>query len=106
MIVPGTSLTNGRVDITASGGQVPDYISQGFGFMDDGSLAIDTDAPAGAIFVKGFRISANGALYGTTSTAGTDVWIGGLRCTATGAVVYENAAATAAVNGEDRKSVV
>jgi hypothetical protein len=100
LIVPGESFTDGRLNITASNGQAPDYLSQGFGFMDDGSLAVDTDTPAGSIWNKGFRLNATGAVYGTTSTAGSDVWIGGLRVSTAGAVVYEDAAAVGAVNGD------
>jgi len=100
MIVPGTVISSGRIDITASSGNVPAYVSQGFGFESDHSLCVDTAVPAGDIFVKGFRISANGALYGTTSANASDVWLGGLRCSALGQVVYESAAAVDAANGD------
>lgn len=100
MIVPGVVITSGRIDVTASAGNVPAYISQGFGFEADNSLCIDTDAPAGAIWNKGFRLSAAGALYGTTTAAADDVWLGGIRVSALGQVVYEAAAAVNAANGD------
>jgi hypothetical protein len=95
MLVPGMVYSSGRVDITAGAGQTPDYISQGFGFMNDGSLAVDTDAPTGSNYTKGFRQSAVGALYGTTSRNATDVYDEGIRRSTSGQIVYELAAATA-----------
>lgn len=94
MLVPGMTYVSGRVDITAGAGQTPDFINQGFGFMNDGSLAVDTNAPSGTNYVKGFRTNANGAVYGTTSRNATDVYEEGVRRATTGALVYELAAAT------------
>lgn len=99
MLAPGSVFSSGRVDITAGAGQTPDYFNQGVGFMDDGSLAIDTNAPAGSIFRAGIRQSAAGAFYGTTSVNGTDVWVGGIRVSASGQIVYESAAPTSFQNG-------
>lgn len=94
MLVPGVTFVSGRVDITAGAGQTPDYINQGFGFMNDGSLAVDTNAPAGTSYVKGFRMNASGAVYGTTSRNSDDVYHEGIRRATSGALVYELAAAT------------
>lgn len=94
MLVPGVVFTSGRVDITAGAAQTPDFFNQGFGFMNDGSLAVDTDAPSGSVYVKGFRMSSNGALYGTTSRNADDVYAEGIRRATSGAIVYESAAAT------------
>jgi len=94
MLVPGVVFTSGRVDITTGAGQTPDFFNQGFGFMNDGSLAVDTDAAAGSNYTKGIRQSAAGAIYGTTSTNATDVWLEGIRISSTGVLVYESAAAT------------
>lgn len=94
MLVPGLVYSSGRVDITAGAGQAPNFFNQGFGFMNDGSLAVDTNAPAGSVYVKGFRISASGAVYGTTSRNASDVYEEGIRRATSGAIVYEVAAAT------------
>lgn len=99
MLAPGATFSSGRVDITADAEQTPDYINQGFGFMDDGSLAVDTDTPDGSHWCGGFRMSAAGAVYGTTSATGSDVWVSGVRVSALGQLVYEAAAATAYQNG-------
>lgn len=67
--------------------------------MTGGNLAIDTNAPAGATYEKGFRISAAGALYGTTVQAGTDSWVEGIRVSAIGQIVYESANAAGFASG-------
>lgn len=95
MLVPGVTFSSGRVDITAGAAQAPDHINQGFGFMVDGSLAVDTDAPTGDFYYKGFRMSAAGAVYGTTTRAAEDVYHEGIRRSTVGLLVYESAAAVA-----------
>lgn len=104
MLAPGAVFTSGRLDITAGAGQVPDRIVQGIGRMNDGSIAVDTDAPTGSYYCGGFRVSAAGALYGTTSTNAADVWNQGVRVSSAGQVVYEAAAATAYQNGNPQTS--
>lgn len=99
MLVPGMTFSSGKVDITAGSGTTPDYVNQGFGFMTDGSLAVDTDVPAGDIWNAGRRLSAAGALYGTTTAAADDVWLAGIRFSALGQLVYEAAAAATYQNG-------
>lgn len=99
MLVPGMTYVSGRVDITAGAGQTPDFINQGFGFMNDGSLAVDTNAAAGTNYVKGFRVASNGAVYGTTSRNASDVYEEGIRRATSGALVYELAAATGYSSG-------
>lgn len=101
MLVPGFTFSSGRVSITAGSGQVPDHINQGLGFMDDGSLAVDTDAPSGSIFYGGFRVSPNGAIYGVEESASSPShYISGLLVEATGRLIYDTAmAVTAHVNG-------
>jgi hypothetical protein len=80
MLVPGVLFTAaGRVRITSSIGQVADFINQGFGFMNDGTLAVDAGPPAGTIYCKGFRLNASGAVYGTGAALTTDVYHEGLR---------------------------
>ena len=95
MLVSGLVFTGGRVFIEAGAGQVPDFISGGFGFMDSANaLAVDTDAPAGSVYVKGFRMSPNGAVYGTTTPDDADVYHEGIRRSTAGQIVYEAAAAS------------
>lgn len=94
MIVPGSVFTSGRLDITAGAGQTPNFFNQGFGFMNDGSLAVDTNVPTGSFFTKGLRQSAAGALYGTTSSSSNDLYLEGVRISPSGQIVYESAAAT------------
>lgn len=92
MLVPGMTFTaGGRVNATIGATTVA--TSQGlggFGFIG-ANLAIDTDAPAGATFVKGFRLNASGALYGTVTPTVTDAWVEGIRVSALGQIVYESA---------------
>jgi hypothetical protein len=89
MLVPGVIFSSGRVDITAGAGQTPDFINQGFGFMSDGSLAVDISAPSGDFYYKGFRMSSVGAVYGTVSTDPSDVYHEGIRRTTEGLLVME-----------------
>lgn len=92
MLCPELTFTaSGRVNATI--GPTTAAISQaqgGFGFIGQ-NLAIDTDAPAGNSFVKGFRLNSTGALYGTTVQSATDSWVEGIRVSALGQIVYESA---------------
>ncbi len=101
MLVPGLLFSSGRVVITAGVGQVPDYINQGLGFMNDGSLAVDTDTPAGSNYRAGFYISAAGAIYGVEEAASNPSHsIQGLLVEANGRLIYDAAMAIeAVVNG-------
>jgi len=100
MLAPGMTInSNGRVEATVGAATEPDFFNEGVGFMSNGDLAIDTDAPAGSNYRAGIRQNAAGAFYGTTSTAGTDLWIGGLRVSVDGQLVYEAANGTQYVNG-------
>lgn len=100
MIAPGMTInSNGRIECTIGAGTTPNFFNQGVGFMTNGELAIDTNAPSGSNYRNGIRQSSAGAFYGTTSTAGTDIWIGGLRVSASGQLVYEVANGTQYVNG-------
>jgi len=100
MLAPGMTInSNGRITATIGAATDPDFFNEGVGYMSNGELAIDTDAPAGSNYTSGIRQSALGAFYGTTSTAATDVWIGGIRVSAAGQLVYELANGTQYVNG-------
>jgi len=90
MIVPGVTFTDGRIAASVESGVDPTNFHGGFGFMADGTFAIDTAAPAGSASVKGYRMSSLGAIYGTTATAGSDSFIEGVRVSAAGQVVYAN----------------
>lgn len=104
MLAPGSIFSSGRVDITAGAAQTPDFFNQGVGFMNDGTLAVDTGVPSGSNFRAGIRQSAAGAFYGTTTAAGTDNWVGGLRVSNLGQIVYEAAAAATFQNGDPATS--
>lgn len=70
MLAPGSKIaSNGRVYVAVGSGIVPNFINQGFGFMSDGRLAIDTAAPSGNNYNQGFRISPAGAVYGTSTAS-------------------------------------
>lgn len=92
MLVPGMTFTAaGRTNATIGATTVATSQNQGgFGFIGV-NLAIDTDAPAGTTFVKGFRLNGSGALYGTTAQVATDQWVEGIRVSAIGQIVYESA---------------
>lgn len=100
MLVPGMTFTAaGRTNATIGATTVATSQNQGgFGFIG-ANLAIDTDAPAGSTFVKGFRLNASGALYGTTAQAATDSWVEGIRVSALGQIVYESADPTSFASG-------
>lgn len=98
MLFPGVTFTGDKVSATIASGVTPDVIQSGVGFMDDGSVAIDTAAPAGDIYVQGFRRSAAGAIYGTTSTNDSHATQGVL-VNDSGQLVYVDADPDVFVNG-------
>jgi hypothetical protein len=98
-ISPSLTISGGRVSITASPGQAPDFLNEGIGYMNNGSLAIDTNAVAGSNSINGFAQNSTGALYGTTVTAGSDEYQAGARRSTAGALVYVVGAATQYGNG-------
>jgi hypothetical protein len=100
VLTPGLTFGAGsRVAATIGAGTTPDFLSEGFGFMNGGNLAIDTNAPAGNVYEKGLRLSAVGALYGTTAQAASDAWVEGIRVSSLGQIVYESANAANFASG-------
>jgi hypothetical protein len=92
MLVPGVLFdATGFVDVAA--GATPDFINQGFGFLNNGALVIDTGAPSGSNYVKGFRTNTDGAVYATLAPATIVGYIEGIPMTADGQIVFEAAAA-------------
>lgn len=68
--------------------------------MNDGSVAIDTNAPAASpTFVNGVAINGTGAMHGKTGSLGTDVFNEGLRVSVLGQLVYGTTVAIAFCNG-------
>lgn len=65
--------------------------------MNSGELAIDIDAPAGDFYVKGWRVSAVGAIYGNAVPDGA-VYSEGIMRNADGSIVYEPADPTVFAN--------
>jgi hypothetical protein len=99
MLVPGLTFgAGGRCAATIGAATAATEVDQGFGFIG-ANLAIDTDAPAGSTFNKGFRLNATGAVYGTTSQTATDQWVEGIRVSAIGQIVYESADAVTFASG-------
>lgn len=100
-LAPGMKFDgSGRIVTTSGAGQVADFINQGAGFMNDGSLAIDTNAPAATpTFINGFAVNASGAMHGKTGTLGTDIFMEGVRISVLGQVVYGTTVAVAFNNG-------
>lgn len=100
MIAPGMRFSAaGRVEATIGAAITPNFFNEGVGFMSNGDIAVDTDAPAGNVYRAGVRQSSAGAFYGTTSTAATDVYVGGMRISNLGQIVYEVADPTFFCNG-------
>lgn len=64
MIAPGMTIVNDRILATIATGIVPDFFNNGVGFMNNGSVAIDDDVPAGDYYFAGYRRNASGAFYG------------------------------------------
>lgn len=91
MLVPGlTFLPDGRMDVAAGLGQAPDFINQGFGFMNNGALALDTGPMSGNFYVRGFRISPLGALYAIDEAISVPShFIDGLLVEASGRLIFD-----------------
>lgn len=87
MIVAGVTFSGDEVLATIANDIEPDLIKDGIGLMDDGSLAVDTNTPAGEIYVKGFRISPLGAVYGEQDGTVVNV-LQGVGATSAGAIAY------------------
>lgn len=91
MLAPGSTINaSGRLVCTGADGVVPDFINQGLGFKNDGSLCMDTGTPAGSLYHAGVRISSRGAPYVTDTQSVDDLYVGGLRISALGALVFTN----------------
>lgn len=101
MIAPGMTFSAaGRIEATIGAATVPDFFNEGVGFMNNGDVAIDTDAPAARTgYRAGIRQSVAGAFYGTTTLAATDIYIDGIRVSNLGQLVYEVADPTFYNNG-------
>jgi len=96
MLAPGSVLSAaGRLFATIGAGTTPAFFNEGMPYMANGSVAMDTNAPAGAPFVEGYALSASGALCVALAQLGTDTYVTGLRTSILGQVVIEsNDAAT------------
>ena len=101
MLVPGVIINSGRILVAAGAGQTPNFLNQGVGFMTNGPVAIDTNAPAGNAYLAGIRRSAAGAIYGTTAldSSGPDVFLHGLRLSRVGVLVCADSAPNNYQNG-------
>lgn len=94
-----------QVQTTQGAGQAADFISGGIGFMNNGRLALDSNAPAAnATFDNGIAQNATGAIHFTTTVLGTDNFVSGLRVSALGQLVIQNAAVQVYNNGQGMRS--
>ena len=92
MLVPGlTFFPDGRMDVAAGIGQTPDFINQGFGFMNNGALALDTGPMSGTFYARGFRLSSAGALYAIDEAIATPPFhfIDGLLVEESGRLIFD-----------------
>jgi hypothetical protein len=100
MLAPGATLSAaGRLFATIGAGTAPAFFNQGIGFMANGSVAFDTNAPTGNIVNDGWSVSPAGALYATLVQLGTDIYISGLRTSILGQIVIESNDAVTFNNG-------
>lgn len=100
MLAPGATLSAaGRLFATIGLGTTADFISGGVGFKNNGSVALDTSAPAGNVFDGGIAQNASGAFYAKITQAGTDIFNSGLRCSVLGQIIIESADAASFSNG-------
>lgn len=90
MLVPGLLFNaSGQIRITSSIGQQADFISQGIGMMNDGTLALDTTAvPAPTSFYKGIAQNNSGACFVSVGgNSPTDVFVEGIEVTNLGQIL-------------------
>lgn len=100
MLAPGATFTGaGRVLCTIGAGVVPDFINEGIGFKNDGSVCIDTNAPGVIAADGGIALSPVGAIYGKTVQDPSDVWVSGIRLSTLGQLLYEQADPVSFNNG-------
>lgn len=95
MLVQGLTFLSplgNQVFITVSINPKPDYFAHGFGWMNDGSLAVNiSPVPHGTSvsYNKGFAFGPKGAVYATPTQSSDDVYLEGIRVSAMGALVLE-----------------
>lgn len=101
MLVPGMVFgAGGRIAATIGLDTVADFISQGFGFNNNGNLSLDTDVPNPVSFTKGIAQNASGAAYAIIATQlATDTFVEGIRVSALGQIVIESADAAGFASG-------
>lgn len=64
MLVPGLTFSaTGRVRVTSGFAIVPDFINQGLGFKNDGSLCFELGPIIGSVAREGFPVSPFGCIY-------------------------------------------
>lgn len=67
--------------------------------MNNGNLALDTNAPSGTVGNSGFSQNASGSIFATTVPSATDVYIAGVRVSVLGQLIVESADAATFSNG-------
>jgi|SRR5882724_5957987 len=102
MLAPGAVLgANGRLFATIGANTLPDFFNEGIGFMNNGSVAMDTNTNNTFRYSGGFAINLAGALFVTITSDPSDIYINGLRISIidNGALVVESANAASFSNG-------
>lgn len=100
MLAPGAVISPaGRLFATIGAATLPDFFNEGIGYMNNGSVAMDSNVPVSTRFAGGFGYNLAGALFVTTVPSGTDVWVSGLRVSTLGQIIVESADAVSFSNG-------
>lgn len=102
MLAPGAVLSaTGRLFATIGANTLPDFFNEGVGFMNNGSVAMDSNVANSPSYAGGVSRNLAGALFVTTTTDPTDVYVNGLRVSVidNGAIIIESADATSFSNG-------
>jgi hypothetical protein len=66
VLAPGMQISGQAVFATVGAGTTPSFINQSIGFMADGSLALDTNAPAGSFYKAGLQQSDHYCAHSVT----------------------------------------
>lgn len=102
MLAPGSVLSAaGRLFATIGANTLPDFFNEGIGYMNNGSVAMDTNVNNSFIYSGGLAQNLAGALFVTLTQDASDIFVNGLRVSIidNGALVIEGADAVNFSNG-------
>lgn len=101
MLAPGSVLSAaGRLFATIGANTLPDFFNEGVGYMNNGSVAMDSAANS-PVYAGGLAYNLAGALLVTLTQDVSDTFVNGLRISgiSNGALVVESADAVSFSNG-------